>query len=112
MVTHTLDSFVDSELRICGEIAIDVEQCLLAQPGVTEGTIERVYSHPQGLAQCRGWLAANPPRAPGGSGCCVAGCRTWRSTSPASWWSVAPRRIRRRSTAATTRPPSFWRCPT
>jgi chorismate mutase / prephenate dehydratase len=63
VVTHTLDTFIDSDLRICGEIAIDVDQCLLAQPGVTEGTIERVYSHPQGLAQCRGWLTANLPRA-------------------------------------------------
>jgi chorismate mutase/prephenate dehydratase len=63
VVTHTLDTFIDSDLRICGEIAIDVDHCLLAQPGVTEGAIERVYSHPQGLAQCRGWLTANLPRA-------------------------------------------------
>ncbi|HTM19241.1 MAG TPA: prephenate dehydratase, partial [Kofleriaceae bacterium] len=63
VVTHTLDTFLDSVLRIQGEITIDVDQCLLAQPGVTEGAIERVYSHPQGLAQCRDWLTTNLSRA-------------------------------------------------
>jgi len=63
VVNHTLDSFIDSPLVICGEITVDVDHCLLAQPGVAEAAIERVYSHPQGLAQCRGWLTGNLPRA-------------------------------------------------
>lgn len=61
VVNHTLDSFVDSELRIRAEIVVNVDHCLLARPGTTEGDLQRVYSHPQGLAQCRGWLAANLP---------------------------------------------------
>jgi chorismate mutase / prephenate dehydratase len=63
VVNHTLDSFVDSTLEIHGEVAVDVDHCLMARPDTVESAIERVYSHPQGLAQCRGWLARNLPRA-------------------------------------------------
>ena len=62
-VVHTLDSFVESPLEIHGEVAVNVDHCLVARPDVTENRIERVYSHPQALAQCKGWLAANLPRA-------------------------------------------------
>lgn len=63
VVSHTLDMFADSDLTIGAEIVVVVDQCLMAQPGVTEARIERVYSHPQALAQCRGWLQANLPNA-------------------------------------------------
>jgi len=63
VVSHTLDSFVDSKLEIHGEVEVDVDHCLMVRPGVVESAIERVYSHPQGLAQCRNWLARNLPRA-------------------------------------------------
>lgn len=63
VVTHTLDMFVESELTVGAEIVVVVDHCLLAQPGVTEAHIERVYSHPQALAQCRQWLQENLPRA-------------------------------------------------
>jgi chorismate mutase / prephenate dehydratase len=63
VVSHTLDSFVDSSLEIHGEVAVAVDHCLVARTGVGEAQIERVYSHPQALAQCRGWLARNLPRA-------------------------------------------------
>ncbi|HTE55419.1 MAG TPA: prephenate dehydratase [Kofleriaceae bacterium] len=62
-VTHTLDSFLDSPLAIAAEIHVPIEHCLLARPGIGEAELERVYSHPQALAQCRDWLAANLPRA-------------------------------------------------
>lgn len=63
IVSHTLDSFVDSELRICAEIGVDVDHCLLARDNISEAEIERVYSHPQALSQCRRWLMHNLPRA-------------------------------------------------
>jgi chorismate mutase/prephenate dehydratase len=63
VVNYTLDSFVASPLSIQAEIAVRVEQCLLARQGVDERAIERVYSHPQGLAQCREWLTHNLARA-------------------------------------------------
>jgi chorismate mutase/prephenate dehydratase len=63
VVTHTLDSFLDSQLVVTAEIHVMVEHCLLARPGVAEREVERIYSHPQALAQCRAWLSANLPGA-------------------------------------------------
>jgi chorismate mutase/prephenate dehydratase len=63
VVTHTLDSFLDSPLRIRAEILVPVSHCLLAQKGVSLSDVERVYSHPQALGQCRDWLGENLPRA-------------------------------------------------
>ncbi|HUS64000.1 MAG TPA: prephenate dehydratase [Kofleriaceae bacterium] len=63
VVNHTLDSFLDSTLGIVAEIQVPVYQCLLARQGTVERDIERVYSHPQGLGQCKAWLQANLPHA-------------------------------------------------
>jgi chorismate mutase/prephenate dehydratase len=63
VASHTLDSFLESPLVICAEIAVVMDQCLMARPGVVEAQIDRVYSHPQTLAQCRAWLSANLARA-------------------------------------------------
>jgi chorismate mutase/prephenate dehydratase len=63
VVNHTLDTFVESDLRICAEIVLEVTHCLLVRPGLDLAEVERVYSHPQALAQCRRWLAANLSRA-------------------------------------------------
>lgn len=60
-VLYTLDSFIDSELKACAELSLPIVQNLLARCRREE--IRTVYSHPQALAQCRGWLAANLPRA-------------------------------------------------
>ncbi|MCC6848934.1 MAG: prephenate dehydratase [Deltaproteobacteria bacterium] len=61
-VTSTLDLLVESPLRITGEARLDVEQCLLGAASDWRA-IQRVLSHPQGLAQCRRWLATNLPHA-------------------------------------------------
>jgi len=61
-VTHTLDRFLESNLKIAAEICLDVNHCLLAKR--TESSrIRRIFSHPQGLAQCRRWVATNYPKA-------------------------------------------------
>lgn len=59
-VNFTQDTLLETTLSLCGEIMIDVEQCLLSN-AVDRSHIERVYSHPQGLAQCRKWLARHLP---------------------------------------------------
>jgi chorismate mutase/prephenate dehydratase len=61
-VHSTLDMFFASRLRIAGEIELRVHQYLLSRSGRLRD-IERVYSHAQSLAQCRGWLRANLARA-------------------------------------------------
>lgn len=61
-VNFTQDTLIETQLSLCGEIMVDVEQCLLSN-AAERSRIERVYSHPQGLAQCRKWLARNMPNA-------------------------------------------------
>lgn len=63
VVNHTLDSFLESELKISAEIILDVDQCLLARPGMALSGIRRIYSHAQGFGQCRAWLEAHLPGA-------------------------------------------------
>jgi chorismate mutase / prephenate dehydratase len=55
-VNITLDRLVDSEALIAGELYLDVAQHLLSRAPQL-GDVKRVASHPQALAQCRGWLA-------------------------------------------------------
>jgi chorismate mutase/prephenate dehydratase len=58
----TLDMFLTSNLKICGEVELRVRQFLLSRTGRIED-IERVYSHPQSFAQCKAWLRGNLPKA-------------------------------------------------
>ena len=60
-VNHTLDVFIDSPLRICAQIALPIENNLLAR--VPRESIRRLFSHPQVFGQCRNWLRANFPTA-------------------------------------------------
>lgn len=59
VVSHTLDSFLDSPLQICGEVELPIHHHFLVGPNTSADNITRVYSHPQSLAQCRKWLDAN-----------------------------------------------------
>jgi len=63
MVSHTLDMFVDSELKITAEVLLEVSHDLLSRTGRMED-VRKVYSHPQALAQCRHWLEENLPNIP------------------------------------------------
>ena len=57
---HTLDMFLTSPLKICGEIELRIHQHLMGRM-LDLKDVRRVCSHPQSLAQCRGWLAQNLP---------------------------------------------------
>ena len=59
-VTHTLDMFLSSPLKICGEVELRIQQHLMGQMDDVR-KIERICSHPQSLAQCRAWLAQSLP---------------------------------------------------
>ncbi len=54
VVTHTLDMFVDSALKIVAQIVLPIQQCLIGNTPVHD--IKRVYSHPQAIAQCRQYI--------------------------------------------------------
>jgi len=57
-VSHAADALVEGDLLIRAELELEVTQCLLTRAG-GPGSVERVYSHPQALGQCRVWLAKN-----------------------------------------------------
>ncbi len=61
VVTHTLDMFVDSDLKIVAQIVLPIRHCLVSR--VSRDRIKRLYVHPQTLAQCRGWLQRVLPHA-------------------------------------------------
>jgi chorismate mutase/prephenate dehydratase len=54
----TLDMFLTSNLKICGEVELRVQQYLMSRSGRIED-IERVYAHPQSFMQTAGWLRSN-----------------------------------------------------
>ena len=59
-VTHSLDRFIDSDLKICSEIAFEISHHLLSNSSLKD--IARVYSNPQVFGQCRVWLETHLPR--------------------------------------------------
>src|SRR6266704_2165872 len=61
VVTHTLDMFVDSDLKIVAQIVLPVQHCLLSNSRRSQ--IKKLFAHPQSLGQCRGWVQNNLPRA-------------------------------------------------
>jgi chorismate mutase/prephenate dehydratase len=61
-VNATLDRLVETDALVCGEIRLEIAQQLLSRARDLP-EVKRVLSHPQGLAQCQHWLAANLPNA-------------------------------------------------
>lgn len=61
-VNHTLDMFLTSPLKICGELEMRIRQHLLGTMSELDKVL-RVSAHPQSLAQCRGWLREYLPQA-------------------------------------------------
>jgi prephenate dehydratase len=63
-ITETLDLLIHERgFFIKNEINLSVAHNLMAQPGVALEDIRKVYSHPQALGQCKGWLAQHLPHA-------------------------------------------------
>lgn len=62
VVSHTLDLFVSSNLKICAEIMLEVSLALLNKGG-TIADIQKVCSHPHAIAQCKNWIKNNLPSA-------------------------------------------------
>ena len=58
-INQTYDLLTDSVLHVVGEQIVRVHHNLMAKEGVKLSDIRRVYSHPQALAQCQGFLRAN-----------------------------------------------------
>src|SRR6202161_2359767 len=61
-VNHTLDMFLASSLKICGEVELRIHHHLMGRMS-TLANVGRVCAHPQALPQCRGWLDEHLPDA-------------------------------------------------
>ncbi|MEZ5501177.1 MAG: prephenate dehydratase [Halioglobus sp.] len=61
MVSHTLDNFMDSSLKISGEVEMRIGLHLLVTPGTLASDVKRICAHQQALAQCRNWLDKHWP---------------------------------------------------
>ncbi|MEN8134206.1 MAG: prephenate dehydratase [Thermodesulfobacteriota bacterium] len=59
-VTSTLDSFMNYNVKICGELNLCISHNLVSQSGDINA-IKKVVSHSQPVAQCRQWLKKNLP---------------------------------------------------
>ncbi len=59
-VNHTLDLFTDFNLNICAEHYEPVSHDLLSITGEAYD-VKTIYSHPQAIAQCKGWLKKKFP---------------------------------------------------
>ncbi len=65
MVSHTLDCFIKfpSQVRICAEVELPIHHAFILHPNNAgePGSVAKVLSHEQSLAQCRGWLDTHYP---------------------------------------------------
>jgi chorismate mutase/prephenate dehydratase len=62
VVGRTLDLLLATPLRVCAEVVLPIHHNAMRKGASLDGAT-RVYSHPQSLAQCQGWLARTLPGA-------------------------------------------------
>jgi prephenate dehydratase len=55
-INETHDLLASTTSKVCGEVEVRVRHCLIAGRGTKLSRIRTVYSHPQALAQCAGYL--------------------------------------------------------
>jgi prephenate dehydratase len=59
-VAEHFDLLLTRDVRVVRETLVRIQHNLIGLPGVAMEEIERVFSHPVALAQCRKFLAAHP----------------------------------------------------
>jgi len=55
-VIETLDALIETNVKICAEVQMEIHHTLLANCRLEE--IEKIYSKPEVFAQCRNWLSS------------------------------------------------------
>lgn len=64
MVNRTLDNFISSQIKICGEVELPIHLHLLANKNADSKKISKICAHQQALAQSRIWLDKYWPDIP------------------------------------------------
>jgi chorismate mutase/prephenate dehydratase len=59
-ITANYDLLLNYKNAIVGEYVMKIDQCLVGLPGTELTDIQTVFSHPQGLLQCREFMNAHP----------------------------------------------------
>ncbi|MBU0527710.1 chorismate mutase, partial [Candidatus Micrarchaeota archaeon] len=59
LVSSVNDLLTRTDLHVIGEIRVPIHHCLLAYPGTEYRDLKVTISHPQALAQCRGFISRN-----------------------------------------------------
>jgi prephenate dehydratase len=92
-ITETLDLLIhEAGYAITGEVNLGVVHNLMARAGTTMADIKRVYSHPQALGQCKGWLEANLPGVEAAAALSTAGSVDQAASDPTPSAAIAPHR--------------------
>ena len=92
-VTETLDLLIHEDAsRICHELVIPIEHCLVAKPGTSMAEITTVFSHPQALGQCSRHLERTLPQAQMAAALSTAAAVEQMQRSPAVAAAIANRR--------------------
>ncbi len=58
VVSHTVDMFVESNVKITSEILLEIHHYLLSKEKSIKA-IKKIFSHPQAFSQCRRWILTN-----------------------------------------------------
>ncbi len=59
-IFENFDLFACHEIAVVGEVCLPIEHCLVGQNGQKLEEIQKVYSHPKALAQCRSFFHEHP----------------------------------------------------
>lgn len=63
-VTEAIDTLIQNEdIKVKGELLLSINQNLMSNEEYAFNEIQKVYSHPQALAQCKSYLETNLPNS-------------------------------------------------
>jgi prephenate dehydratase len=92
-VNITLDLLISrADLSISHEIVLPIDHCLMVRPGTEVAAVRVIYSHPQSLAQCRGYLERNFPQAQATASLSNSAAVADMQASPVTAAAIAPQR--------------------
>jgi len=62
-VSKTMDCLIEYYVKVCGEITLDIDLCIVTSKKTKRENIKAIISHPHALAQCQNYIKKNFPTA-------------------------------------------------